>query len=331
MITANPNTQSIMDDIENGTAFEDNISGVLDSVLDEWSAIGADSDNIFGTFSEHSIKGIFKTVADSSPMDLTDLGGIEGSIDALVGQPKGILNSFSGHVKNKFTTITDDLTTYTTTQSIENALKGATFEDGGSGGDTGGGDAGGAGGACGSLTKHFGSIMEVGNKISGMVDLAKNTVTEFKQLKTQIQSEIDSLDDNIVGLLTGQVNNTILSRVVKGTGLHDQLDNILNEAGLATNDISRIKNEASQLLTPNLNNFFNKKSKISEEIGAIAGEKGNILNQVAGELAVFDQALTTMKKFGLANALQSLFSFNECAQALLGAVGSSGFIGKLKI
>lgn len=231
--------------------------------------------------------------------------------ESLVGKPAGLLSNLQAHAEGQFASITDNLSLYTTHQSVQNAM-----------GNSQG---------CGGLTEHFGSIMSMGQGIAAAVKGAKGAIDEMKAWKNQYQSELNSFDENAIGILTGKINNPVLSRLVKGSGLHDQLDKILKEGGIAkdSEQAQQIRQEIGERLTPNLNDFYNKKSKVNEEVAKINEARGGILGQVSKELTVLNKATTTLRRLGAANSLQGLFKANECAQTLLGFVASSNFLGKL--
>lgn len=308
-------TKSIMSDLENGTAFDTSILEGMGSMNDMWNDLDARQDDLFGSFSP--IRGCFEGMLDDSPMTLEDAQNIPGlnteQQSALVGKAKGVMSNLQSHVEGQFKNITDNLTLYTTHQSVQNAM--------------------GSSEKCGGLTEHFGTLMSVGQGISGAIKSAKSTIGEFTAMKQQIQNEISNFDENAIGILTGKVNNTVLARVVKGTGIHDQIDDILTQSGIAktSTQAAAIRAEIGQHLTPTLNGFFNKKTKLNEEVKAINDQRNGIMGQIGKELAVLDKATTTLRRLGAANSLKSLFKVNECAQTLMGFVGSSGFLGKLGI
>ncbi len=307
------NTKSIMDDLESGAAFDTSMLGDLGSLNGQWAGLAADQDTLFGSFSP--IHGSFDGLEDSTPMteeELASYAGLDADQKAaLVGKPKGLLTNLQAQAETQFKSITDNLSLYTTHQSVQNAM-----------GNSQG---------CGGLTEHFGSIMSMGQGIAGAVKSAKGAIDQLKLAKAQIQGEIDSFDENAIGILTGKINNTVLSRLVKGSGLHDQLDKILEEGGIAkdSEQAQQIRQEIGERLTPNLNDFYNKKSKVNEEVAKINEARGGILGQVSKELTVLNKATTTLRRLGAANSLQGLFKANECAQTLLGFVASSNFLGKL--
>jgi hypothetical protein len=307
------NTKSIMDDLETGAAFDTTMLDDMGSLNGQWAGLHAEQDTLFGTYSP--IHGSFEGLEDSTPMTEEQLSSIAGLDDdqkaSLVGKPNGLLTNLQSHAQGQFKSITDNLSLYTTHQSVQNAL-----------GNSQG---------CGGLSEHFGSIMAQGQGIAAAVKAARVAIDDLKQYKTQVQSEIDSFDENAIGILSGNVNGTIMAKLVKGSGLHDQIDGILMDAGIAKDSAQaqEIRAKIGERLTPNINDFYNKKSKANAEVKKINDARGGILGQISKELTVLNKATTTLRRLGAANNLQGLFKANECAQTLLGFVASSNFLGKL--
>lgn len=302
-----------MDDLGSGKAYDTTMLTDLGSMNGQWSGLAAEQDTLFGTYSP--IRGSFDGIEDTSPMTETDVASIPDLSDdersAMVGRPRGVLSNLQQRAGEQYGELADNLSLYTTHQSVQNAM-----------GNSRG---------CAGLSEHFGSVMAMGQGIAANVRNANNAITEFRQYKTQVQSEINSADENAIGLLTGRVNNTILSRLVVGSGLHDQLDNILIDAGIAKDSATaqEIRNAIGARLTPNINNFYNKKSKANEAVTEFNKKKGGILGQVSKELTVLNKATKVLRTLGAANSMQGLFKANECAQTLLGFVGNASFLGKL--
>lgn len=316
------NTKDIMNDLEVGNAFDDTQVNQLSAMAGEWSGLHQQQDNLFGTYSP--IHGVLQDFESTAPLTLSDVDNLVDKNGApitlsaaekqsLIGKPRGFMTSFENHVRDQFSSLTDNIGLYSTHQSVRNAM-----------GNTEG---------CGSLADHFGSIMTMGQQLGNMVQNAKNIISDFKAMKTQIQSEINDFDQNAVGVLTGKINNTVLSNLVVGSGLHDQLDKILVDSGIAPDSVAaqEIREEIGERLTPQLNDFYNKKAAVNSEVEKINKERGGLLGQIGKEVATMDKATTTLRRLGAANSLQSLFKTNECVQTLMGFVGQSGFIGKLGI
>lgn len=311
-----------MDDVESGAAFDRSIITKLDGMMDEWVNVAAQENTLFGSFSP--AKGKFTGLADETPYSLEDLDNLDLTDSAgapivlsdaektlLLDEPKGALSGLRKQMDSQFGSLVDNIKLYSSHQRVKNAM--------------------GQGTGCGELSNHFGSITGLGQQISNTVFEVKNAIDQVKLLKTQIQSEIDSFDTNVINLLTGRINGTILSQIVAGTGLHDQLDNILQESGIASDsiDAEEIRTQVGELLNDNLTNFFSKKSAVNEGMENITKEKGGILKQIGTEKAVLDTALTTLRKLGDASSITGLFKSNECIQTLMGFVGTDSFLNKL--
>lgn len=314
------NTQQMMEDIETGAAFDTSMLTTLDSMKDQWPILATEQDTLFGTYSP--IYGMFDGLADETPLSLADIDNLditgvggepltEAEKAALVDRPSGPLAALRQQAETQFSGIVDNISLYASHQRVQNAM----------GKNTG----------CNALSDHFGSITDMGQRVSGLVDGAKNAIDEFRLLKTQVQSEIDSFDTNVINILTGRVNGTILSNLVAGTGLHDQIDKVLIDAGIAddSQDAIDIRSQVGEFLTPALDNFFSKKGSVNSTVSDINNERGGIMGQISKEATVFDEALTTLKKLGAANSLSGLFAANECIQTLMGFVATTPFLNKL--
>lgn len=322
MFTIDQNLQTIMDDVDTGAAFDRSIIIKLDDMMGEWVNVEAQEDTLFGSFSP--AKGKFTGLADSTPYSLGDLDSVtltdklgapilltDAEKTLLVDEPKGALSGLRKQMNSQFGSLVDNIRLYSSHQRVKNAM----------GQETG----------CGELSNHFGTITGLGQQISNTVFEVKNAIDQVKLLKTQIQSEIDAFDTNVINLLTGRINGTILSQIIEGSGLHDQLDNILIASGIANDSIEaeEIRTKAGEFLNDNLINFFNKKTEVNEGMKDITKEKGGILKQIGTEKAVLDKALTILRKLSDASSITGLFKSNECIQTLMGFVGTDSFLNKL--
>ncbi len=314
------NTKDIMNDLKQGNAFNIPSTGTLSAVADDWQNIYTNQENEFGLYSPLYDK--LEPLVSNEPLgpidvaNLTDGSGNPLEADekqALIGKAKGFITSFSGHLGNRVNNLAEDISLYATHQSVSNAL--------------------GESNNCGGLTDHFGSIIAMGGQVSQLINDAKGAIDTFKAAKAQIQGEINDFDQNAIGILTGKINNTVLSNLVKGSGLYDQLDGIFTASGIAKNSTQaqEIRNEIAGHLTPSLNDFYHKKSAVNEEVEQVTQAREGVLGSIGKELHVWDKAISTLRRLGNANALQSLFKTNECVQTLMGFVGQSGFISKLGI
>jgi hypothetical protein len=324
------NTKGIIDDLTNGTAFDDSLSGQLSTLRTDLAGIAAkkvEYSTVMGSFSptttqfDNVVLAVDETpltLDDFSSLDIRDSSGVPFSAEmkqALVGLPRGMTGMFRNHVTSHFANLSDRMSLYASSQSVRNAL--------------------GQSAGCGGLVENFGSILSTGKEAYAGFFAAKNDIqnvfTEVKQIKTQIQSEINTFDDKVVQILTGRVNNTILSRVVKGTGLQDQVDAILIEGGFAKDSATatQVRSEIAVFLTPTLNNFFNKKASVNSAVAKISAGRASIFDMIGRELTHANQATSLLRKLGAANAMQNLFKTNECIQTLIGFVGRDGFIGRL--
>ena len=317
------NMKEMMEDLESGNAFDKSILTDIGSMNDEWINLSNNQDTMFGIYSP--IYGCFEGLSDSSPMSLNDIEDMilvnsagnpivlsEDQKEALIGRPKGVLSMLEDQADKQFGDLVDNMTIYSSHQNVQTAM-----------GNSNG---------CGALSDHFGTITDFGNRIALNVREVDNAVEHFKQLKQQLQSEIDAFDDNVINLLTGRINGTILANLVKGSGLHDQIDNILQEAGIAddSQEAADIRSEIGILLTQHdLAEFFGKKTKVNEEVTKLDKERGGIVEQIGKEAVVFNNALTTLRKLGAANSVSGLFKTNECIQTLMGFVATTPFLNKL--
>jgi len=309
------NTQDIMDEIETGAAFDRSIINFLESMEDQWGALESEQDTLFGRFSP--IRGAFSGLTDPTPLTLEDIENLNLRDDAgqllesLVDRPRGPLLALKNQAETQFQELSDNITLYASHQRVQNAM----------GMNTG----------CDALSKHFGTITELGQTIAFAVRDTQVAIEEMRRLKTQLQSEIDRFDDNVINLLTGRVSGTILSEVVRGSGLYDQIDNILIEAGIADDsaEAQEIRSEVGRLLDPSLIPFFDQKTITNREVRKINNERLGIFGQIGREVQQFDAALTTLRKLGAANSLQGLFQANECIQTLMGFVATTPFLNKL--
>lgn len=317
------NMKEMMEDLESGDAFDKALLTKLSSMDGEWSNLISQQDNLFGKYSP--IRGCFEGLADSNPLTLEDIDEMElfdrdgapitltdEQKEALVDRPRGVLTMIRGQAESQFNDLVDNMTLYSSNQRVQTAL-----------GNSNG---------CGALGEHFGTITDFGNRIADNVTSVENAINDYKMLKTQVQSEIDAFDDNVINFLTGRVNGTIIANLVRGSGLHDQIDGILQDAGIAndSNEAAEIRAEIGSLLDQHsLNNLFAKKTKANEEVAKLDKERGGIIGQIGKEVVVFDKALTTLRKLGAANSVSGLFKTNECIQTLMGFVATTPFLNKL--
>ena len=204
MLEINQTMQDIMEDVETGDAFDKSMLTKLDSMASEWENLATQENDLFGSFSP--IKGMFAGLADDTPYSLQDLDELtlkdrtgapitlsDSQKQQLLDQPKGILTNLRSQAESQFGSIMDNIKLYSSHQKVKNAM--------------------GQGSNCSEMADHFGSITEMGQRVADTVDLVKNTVDEFKMLKTQIQSEIDTFDNNVINILSGRINGTILSNI----------------------------------------------------------------------------------------------------------------------
>ena len=314
----------MMDDVESGAAFDRSMLDRIDSMNAEWANLTSQQSSLFGTFSP--IFGKFEGLVDSTGYTLENLdnlilkdrsGNLITLTDAqkaqLVDQPKGVLTNLRRQAEGQFNNLVDNIKLYSSHQRVKNAM--------------------GKSSGCGELSTHFGSIADLGQRVSGTIVAFKNALDEVKLIKTQIQSEITAFDTNVINLLTGRINGTILSQLVAGSGLHDQIDNILQESGIAhdSTEATQIRTQIGGLLNGNiaLTNFFDKKRLVNEVMAKINNERGGIVRQVGEEKGVFNTALTTLRKLGNASAIAGMFKSSECIQTLMGFVGTDSFLNKL--
>lgn len=319
MITEN--AKSVISDLASGDAFDRSMQDGVDGLASEWS--GLDQSSLFG--SRSPLHGSLDEMFDNTPHDIASIGSLDISdrlgapitlstdaTNSLIGTPKGALSSISQQMGSQVDGLMDNLKVFSSHQQTLNDL--------------------GEGAGCSSMNDTFGTITAFGKSISDTAKSVNNAINSFKQLKTQLQSEITNFDNNVIGILTGQINGTVLSELVAGSGLHDQIDKILEDSGIAQNssEAQQIKSDVSAALTnPELIDFFVTKNLTFQNIKQLKNEAGEIIHQISKEKLSIDSALTKLRQVSDGLTMLGMFKSNPCVQTIVGFNGTDNFISKL--
>jgi hypothetical protein len=318
----NDTTKDIINSVADGSAFDRSMQGHVDDLRSTWAGINQST-----TFGNRSpLSGLIDDLLDNTPfnsgdttaLQVFDRGGnpITLSSDiknALVGKPKGALANISYQMESQINNFMDNVKTFSSHQQVLNSL--------------------GEGSGCSSLEKTFGSIAAFGQNVANMARDAKNIVNDVIQLKNQIQSEINNFDTNVIGILTGQINGTILSELVVGTGLFDQIDKILLDSGIAENspEAAEIRQDISDLLGqhPEVADFQVTKDLSYQQLKLLKDEAGEIIRQIGEEDVTLNGALVKLRRVSDGLTMLGLFKASPCVQTLVGFNGTDAFVSKL--
>lgn len=319
MITEN--AKSVISDLASGDAFDRAMQAGVDGLASEWG--GLDQNNLFGNRSP--LHGSLDEMFDDTPHDIASIGSLDISdrlgepislpqdaANSLIGTPKGALSSISQQMGSQVDGLMDNLKVFSSHQQTLNDL--------------------GEGTGCSSMNNTFGTIAAFGKSISDTARNVTNSINSFKQLKAQLQSEITNFDNNVIGILTGQINGTVLSELVAGSGLHDQIDKILEDSGIAQNsaEAQQIKSDVGAALTnPELMDYFVTKDLTYQNLKQLKNEAGEIVRQIGTEKITIGSALTKLRQVSDGLTMLGMFKSNPCVQTVVGFNGTDNFISKL--
>lgn len=318
----NDTTKDIINAVADGSAFSNTMKSRIDSLATDWQTL--DQNNLFGNRSP--LHGILDDVVSTAPidqsyldtLDIQDRNGAPITLandvkQKLLGKPRGALSGLSVQMGDQINNIVDSVKIFSAHQSVLNSL--------------------GEGQNCSSMESTFGSIASFGQQVSNIANQGLNALNDFKALKTQLQSEITNFDSNVIGILSGHINGTILSNLVVGSGLNDQIDKIIVDSGIGANSAEalQIRQDVGALLSGNteLVDYFVTKNLTLQNLQSIRNEAGEIIRQIGTEKITLDNALTKLKRVSDGLTMLGLFKSNPCVQTIVGFNGTDDFISKL--
>jgi hypothetical protein len=151
--------------------------------------------------------------------------------------------------------------------------------------------------------------------------------------QTAAQSDITTLDTSILALINQYtIPSTVTDNITVGTGLYDQLANIIAAAGLTSTEGGTITSGAATLLAAaptDVQTYYTAKTALLTAIQAVEAQSGTNISQVGTEISTLSGMVSNLQSFSSANVVTGLFSSDVGIQTLMGYIATDDFLQDL--